>query len=153
MSPESEGPVMDLSERWTIEFVRENPGLALLQMRKLAAEIEPYSVVEREAVPPPTRGAVSAEGVRAVVNAQSHMHDSVVAALQAENARQRQELEALRRQLRGAVDPYRAALEYLMEFGKRLMNSDDEGERGIGCCICEGARIVEDGPPAGGRRR
>lgn len=40
-------------------------------------------------------------------------------------------------------DRYRKALEALMEFGKRLMNSDVMEERGIGCCICEGARVIE----------
>lgn len=41
-------------------------------------------------------------------------------------------------------DRYRKALEQLMEFGKRLMASEVMEDRGIGCCICEGARVVED---------
>lgn len=59
------------------------------------------------------------------------------------------EIERLREELRVADEDHehdekvlRAALYHLMEFGKRLMNSDDMGERGIGCCICEGARII-----------
>lgn len=38
----------------------------------------------------------------------------------------------------------RGALTHLMAFGKRLMNSDVMEERAIGCCICEGARIIEE---------
>jgi hypothetical protein len=57
------------------------------------------------------------------------------------NADQR---EALLKQARAERDDYRKALEALMAFGGRLMVSDDEAERGIGCCVCEGARIVTD---------
>lgn len=39
---------------------------------------------------------------------------------------------------------YHSALGRLMAFGESLMASDDEDERGIGCCICEGARAVRD---------
>lgn len=39
----------------------------------------------------------------------------------------------------------REDLERLLEFGKRLIVSDDENERSIGGCICEGTRRVEPG--------
>lgn len=41
---------------------------------------------------------------------------------------------------------YGDALVSLMRFGERLMASDDEDERGIGCCIVEGARVVREPP-------
>lgn len=41
-------------------------------------------------------------------------------------------------------DLYLAALRHLMEFGERLMASEVMEERGIGCCICEGARVALD---------
>jgi hypothetical protein len=37
-----------------------------------------------------------------------------------------------------------SALSRLMEFGEALMRSEDMEERGIGTCICEGARMVRD---------
>jgi hypothetical protein len=52
--------------------------------------------------------------------------------------------ELLLKRTRAERDRYRAALEALMAFGGRLMVSDDEAERGIGCCICEGARVVTE---------
>lgn len=47
-------------------------------------------------------------------------------------------------ELKDERDQLRGALTHLMSFGKRLMNSEVMEERGIGCCICEGARIIEE---------
>lgn len=44
----------------------------------------------------------------------------------------------------GQKDRYERALRDLMVFAKRLMASESEDERAIGCCVAECARVVEE---------
>lgn len=43
---------------------------------------------------------------------------------------------------------YGRALRDLMAFAKKLMASESEDMRAIGCCVAESARVVEEEPPS-----
>jgi chromosome segregation ATPase len=53
-------------------------------------------------------------------------------------------VEGENRTFKAEGEKLREALRNLLKFGERLMASENEYERGIGCCICEGARLVSD---------
>jgi uncharacterized protein (DUF3084 family) len=73
--------------------------------------------------------SVSADGVRAIVDAQSHLHDSVVAALQADNAQLRAKVEQLRTDRDRWRHEHRIAAQREREWKTRARRAEAEVER------------------------